>query len=76
MFCISNILITETVSMYVCMSCLLKHFCVFLLIRKALREVGALSDLNHSNIVRYYKCWLEDSEYQWDNTTDSYSTSQ
>uniref|UniRef100_A0A3P9BTU6 Interferon-induced, double-stranded RNA-activated protein kinase n=1 Tax=Maylandia zebra TaxID=106582 RepID=A0A3P9BTU6_9CICH len=43
---------------------------------KALREVGALSDLNHSNIVRYYKCWLEDSEYQWDNTTDSYSTSQ
>ncbi|XP_030603716.1 interferon-induced, double-stranded RNA-activated protein kinase-like isoform X2 [Archocentrus centrarchus] len=43
---------------------------------KALREVGALSDLDHSNIVRYYTCWLEDSEYLWDNTTDSCSTSQ
>ncbi|XP_071337245.1 interferon-induced, double-stranded RNA-activated protein kinase-like [Trachinotus anak] len=43
---------------------------------KALREVGALSDLHHCNIVRYYTCWMEDSEYQWDGTTDSSSTSQ
>ncbi|XP_070697060.1 interferon-induced, double-stranded RNA-activated protein kinase-like isoform X2 [Pempheris klunzingeri] len=43
---------------------------------KALREATALSDLHHCNIVRYYTCWLEDSGYQWDATTDSYSTSQ
>nr|XP_020456834.1 interferon-induced, double-stranded RNA-activated protein kinase-like [Monopterus albus] len=43
---------------------------------KALREVGALEKILHCNIVRYYNCWLEDSDYQWDNTTDSYSTSQ
>lgn len=42
--------------------------------RKALREVGALSELLHCNIVRYYNCWMEDSEYQWDTTADSYST--
>uniref|UniRef100_A0A3B4ZQP6 Eukaryotic translation initiation factor 2-alpha kinase 2 n=1 Tax=Stegastes partitus TaxID=144197 RepID=A0A3B4ZQP6_9TELE len=42
---------------------------------KALREVGTLSDLHHSNIVRYYTCWMEDSEYQWDSTGDSCSTS-
>uniref|UniRef100_UPI0037E87CB3 interferon-induced, double-stranded RNA-activated protein kinase-like n=1 Tax=Semicossyphus pulcher TaxID=241346 RepID=UPI0037E87CB3 len=44
--------------------------------KKALREVAALSDLNHCNIVRYYTCWLEDSEYQWDSTGDSCSSSQ
>ncbi|KAM7385825.1 hypothetical protein PAMP_001880 [Pampus punctatissimus] len=43
---------------------------------KALREVGALSELLHVNIVRYYNCWMEDSEYQCDSSTDSYSTSQ
>uniref|UniRef100_A0AAQ5Y016 non-specific serine/threonine protein kinase n=1 Tax=Amphiprion ocellaris TaxID=80972 RepID=A0AAQ5Y016_AMPOC len=43
---------------------------------KALREVGTLSDLHHSNIVRYYTCWMEDSEYQWDSTADSSTTSQ
>ncbi|XP_030603714.1 interferon-induced, double-stranded RNA-activated protein kinase-like isoform X2 [Archocentrus centrarchus] len=43
---------------------------------KALREVSALSDLHHSHIVRYYTCWMEDFEYQWDSTADSYSTSQ
>lgn len=43
---------------------------------KALREVRALSDLSHVNIVRYHTCWEEDSEYQWDNSADSYSTSQ
>uniref|UniRef100_A0A4W6CDP4 non-specific serine/threonine protein kinase n=1 Tax=Lates calcarifer TaxID=8187 RepID=A0A4W6CDP4_LATCA len=43
---------------------------------KALREVGALSDLHHCNIVRYYTCWMEDTEYQWESTADSSSTSQ
>uniref|UniRef100_A0A8C4IKR0 Interferon-induced, double-stranded RNA-activated protein kinase n=1 Tax=Dicentrarchus labrax TaxID=13489 RepID=A0A8C4IKR0_DICLA len=43
---------------------------------KALREVGALSDLHHSNIVRYYTCWLEDSEYQSNKAADSSSSSQ
>ncbi|XP_041803758.1 interferon-induced, double-stranded RNA-activated protein kinase-like [Chelmon rostratus] len=43
---------------------------------KALREVGALSDLHHCNIVRYYTCWLEDSGYQWDSAADSCSSSQ
>ncbi|CAJ1067694.1 uncharacterized protein LOC104918202 [Xyrichtys novacula] len=42
---------------------------------KALREVAALSDLNHRNIVRYYTCWLEDTEYQSDSAADSYSSS-
>uniref|UniRef100_A0A3Q3VR66 non-specific serine/threonine protein kinase n=1 Tax=Mola mola TaxID=94237 RepID=A0A3Q3VR66_MOLML len=43
---------------------------------KALREVGALSDLNHCNIVRYYTCWLEDSGYQWESVANSCSSSQ
>ncbi|KAM6923189.1 interferon-induced, double-stranded RNA-activated protein kinase [Lycodopsis pacificus] len=45
-------------------------------IKKALREVMALSDLHHCNIVRYYTCWLEDSGYQWDSADDSSSSSQ
>ncbi|XP_074502689.1 interferon-induced, double-stranded RNA-activated protein kinase-like [Sebastes fasciatus] len=45
-------------------------------IKKALREVRALSDLHHSNIVQYNTCWLEASGYQWDNTDDSGSSSQ
>ncbi|XP_042357884.1 interferon-induced, double-stranded RNA-activated protein kinase-like isoform X2 [Plectropomus leopardus] len=44
--------------------------------KKALREAMALSDLHHRNIVRYYSCWLEDTEYQWDSAEDSGSTSQ
>ncbi|KAM8738325.1 interferon-induced, double-stranded RNA-activated protein kinase [Acanthopagrus schlegelii] len=43
---------------------------------KSLREVAALSDLHHCNIVRYFTCWLEDSGYQQDSTTDSGSSSQ
>uniref|UniRef100_A0A3Q4N2L9 non-specific serine/threonine protein kinase n=1 Tax=Neolamprologus brichardi TaxID=32507 RepID=A0A3Q4N2L9_NEOBR len=42
---------------------------------KALREVVTLSELHHSNIVRYYTCWLEDSEYQPESTADSCSSS-
>lgn len=42
----------------------------------ALREVGALSDLQHPNIVRYYTCWLEDFGYQWDSSSGTYSSSQ
>lgn len=36
----------------------------------------ALSDLHHTNIVRYYTCWIQDLEYQMDSTGDTYSTSQ
>ncbi|KAM4730535.1 interferon-induced, double-stranded RNA-activated protein kinase-like [Anableps anableps] len=43
---------------------------------KTLDEVKVLSDLNHCNIVRYYSCWLEDTAYQWDASTDSSSASQ
>ncbi|KAK7901963.1 hypothetical protein WMY93_018732 [Mugilogobius chulae] len=42
---------------------------------KALREVKALSDLSHVNIVRYYTCWMEDTKYQWDSSTGTYSSS-
>ncbi|KAI4812521.1 hypothetical protein KUCAC02_023903 [Chaenocephalus aceratus] len=45
-------------------------------IKKVLREVTALSDLQHNNIVRYYTCWLEDSGYQWDSKDVSGSSSQ
>ncbi|KAK2824096.1 hypothetical protein Q5P01_021271 [Channa striata] len=41
---------------------------------KALREVGALEEILHFNIVRYYNCWLEDSEYQCENSSESDST--
>ncbi|XP_029963174.1 interferon-induced, double-stranded RNA-activated protein kinase-like [Salarias fasciatus] len=43
---------------------------------EALREVGALSDLQHPNIVRYYTCWLEDCDYQWESSSGSFSSSQ
>ncbi|KAA8583992.1 hypothetical protein FQN60_015200, partial [Etheostoma spectabile] len=45
-------------------------------VEKALREVIALSNLHHSNIVRYYTCWLEDSGYQGDNAEDTCSSSE
>ncbi|XP_068581168.1 interferon-induced, double-stranded RNA-activated protein kinase isoform X2 [Cebidichthys violaceus] len=57
-----------------------KHYAIKIVrckeIKKALREVMALSDLHHCNIVRYYTCWLEDSGYQWDSADDSSSSSQ
>uniref|UniRef100_A0A3B3W1I4 Interferon-induced, double-stranded RNA-activated protein kinase-like n=1 Tax=Poecilia latipinna TaxID=48699 RepID=A0A3B3W1I4_9TELE len=40
---------------------------------KTLEEVKVLSELNHCNIVRYHSCWLEDTAYQWDASTDSSS---
>ncbi|CAI5653683.1 unnamed protein product [Oreochromis niloticus] len=44
---------------------------------KALREVTALSELHHRNIVRYYSCWREDCRYEDDmsTSTDSYDQS-
>ncbi|XP_075332640.1 interferon-induced, double-stranded RNA-activated protein kinase-like [Odontesthes bonariensis] len=45
-------------------------------VKNALQEVKVLSDLNHCNIVRYHSCWMEDSGYQWDSSTDSSSASQ
>uniref|UniRef100_A0AAY4EMK5 non-specific serine/threonine protein kinase n=1 Tax=Denticeps clupeoides TaxID=299321 RepID=A0AAY4EMK5_9TELE len=41
---------------------------------KAEREVGALADLQHENIVRYYTCWIEETQYKHDGS-DTYSTS-
>ncbi|XP_035461026.2 interferon-induced, double-stranded RNA-activated protein kinase isoform X3 [Scophthalmus maximus] len=38
---------------------------------KALREVLALSDLHHHNIVRYYNCWREETEYEHDSRSTS-----
>ncbi|CAB1435454.1 unnamed protein product [Pleuronectes platessa] len=58
---------------------LLNKNCAIKIVRckgKSLREVGALSDLHHCNIVRYYTCWTEDSSYQMDSTSDSSSASQ
>uniref|UniRef100_A0A7N6F8B2 non-specific serine/threonine protein kinase n=1 Tax=Anabas testudineus TaxID=64144 RepID=A0A7N6F8B2_ANATE len=55
-----------------------KHYAVKIVRckEKALREVGALSDLQHSNIIRYYTCWMEDTGYQWDSRVDSSTASQ
>ncbi|XP_053188621.1 eukaryotic translation initiation factor 2-alpha kinase 3-like [Scomber japonicus] len=39
------------------------------------KEVEALSDLSHDNIIRYYACWVEDTDCTWDGTEDSCSTS-
>uniref|UniRef100_A0A3B4ZB89 non-specific serine/threonine protein kinase n=1 Tax=Seriola lalandi dorsalis TaxID=1841481 RepID=A0A3B4ZB89_SERLL len=38
---------------------------------KALREVKALSEFQHQNIVRYYHCWTEDTEYKDHSSTNS-----
>ncbi|XP_028278920.1 interferon-induced, double-stranded RNA-activated protein kinase-like isoform X3 [Parambassis ranga] len=38
--------------------------------RKALREVRALSDLDHSNIIRYHACWMEKSGYWIEEEND------
>uniref|UniRef100_A0A671VK55 Eukaryotic translation initiation factor 2-alpha kinase 2 n=1 Tax=Sparus aurata TaxID=8175 RepID=A0A671VK55_SPAAU len=44
---------------------------------KAPREVMALSDLLHRNIVRYFACWVDDIGYQGGGSeTDSYSSTQ
>ncbi|XP_035519685.1 LOW QUALITY PROTEIN: 3-phosphoinositide-dependent protein kinase B-like [Morone saxatilis] len=55
-----------------------KNFAIKIVVykKKSLQEVKALSDLHHSNIVRYYTCWLEDSNYQWDDAADSWGSSQ
>ncbi|XP_028278918.1 interferon-induced, double-stranded RNA-activated protein kinase-like isoform X2 [Parambassis ranga] len=42
--------------------------------RKALREVRALSDLDHSNIIRYHACWMEKSGCESEHKDDSCST--
>lgn len=52
------------------------NYFLILRVEKALREVIALSDLDHCNIVRYHTCWLEDSGYQGDNADDSGSSSE
>ncbi|XP_047459360.1 LOW QUALITY PROTEIN: interferon-induced, double-stranded RNA-activated protein kinase-like [Mugil cephalus] len=43
--------------------------------KKAVREVLALSDLTHCNIVRYHTCWMDDKGYQCDISMNSWSTS-
>uniref|UniRef100_A0A3Q4HPH5 Eukaryotic translation initiation factor 2-alpha kinase 2 n=1 Tax=Neolamprologus brichardi TaxID=32507 RepID=A0A3Q4HPH5_NEOBR len=48
---------------------LLKHYRAVKIVHsteKALREVTALSELHHRNIVRYYSCWTEDRRYEDD----------
>lgn len=63
--------------------CLLIPYLVFLWIRKSLREMGTLSELLHSNIVRYYTFWVEDSGYRNPeladgaaDSSDTYGSSQ
>ncbi|XP_058507661.1 interferon-induced, double-stranded RNA-activated protein kinase-like isoform X4 [Solea solea] len=43
---------------------------------KALREVKALSDLHHRNIVQYFNCWEQDSDYQDDSSVESSTSSE
>nr|XP_019954257.1 PREDICTED: eukaryotic translation initiation factor 2-alpha kinase 3-like [Paralichthys olivaceus] len=40
---------------------------------KCLREVKALSELSHNNIVRYYTCWMEDTGYKKDRESSPQS---
>ncbi|CAB1439706.1 unnamed protein product, partial [Pleuronectes platessa] len=44
--------------------------------RKDLREVKALSVLLHTNIVRYYSCWTEDTGYMQSSSADSCSSQE
>ncbi|XP_061693979.1 interferon-induced, double-stranded RNA-activated protein kinase isoform X2 [Syngnathoides biaculeatus] len=41
---------------------------------KSLREILALSELQHPNIVRYYTCWMEDAPYECGSVEDSSSS--
>lgn len=43
---------------------------------KALREVKALSDLSHPNIVLYNNCWMEESKYNEGRAADIYNYSE
>lgn len=47
----------------------------FILPRKAVREVEALSGLAHGNIVRYFTCWEEESGYEVDGSSDGFDSS-
>uniref|UniRef100_A0A3Q3DC30 Eukaryotic translation initiation factor 2 alpha kinase 2 n=1 Tax=Hippocampus comes TaxID=109280 RepID=A0A3Q3DC30_HIPCM len=42
--------------------------------KKSLREIKALSDLQHINIVRYYTCWMEDADYKRGSAAKSSSS--
>ncbi|XP_065815779.1 interferon-induced, double-stranded RNA-activated protein kinase isoform X4 [Labrus bergylta] len=42
--------------------------------KKSLEEVLTLSDLLHSNVIRYFTCWTEDSGYQWKDLVGRGST--
>ncbi|XP_029963111.1 interferon-induced, double-stranded RNA-activated protein kinase-like isoform X2 [Salarias fasciatus] len=57
---------------------LLGKYCAIKIVRakkKALREVQALSDLYHRNIVLYRDCWMEDSKYNDGTAADNSSHS-
>ncbi|KAG7462850.1 hypothetical protein MATL_G00189060 [Megalops atlanticus] len=42
--------------------------------KKARREVGALAELEHPHIVRYYTSWIEDTKYQSESSDGNSST--
>lgn len=47
----------------------------FILLRNAVREVEALSELAHTNIVRYFTCWEEETEYEGEASSGSFYSS-